>query len=389
VAETEAGDGDGEALVALPRGWARAIPLKGACMNGHVQMLAYLVDVCRADVDLVDEETGDTATHVAVSWGRLDCVAWLLARGARHDVRDRAGLTLAGAARRRLELLDRGDEAFAERLRARGMDIDALREEGAQLAKLLGAVERAGGWSAFAAKFPQRPRVRRAAPWLGAASDRAALAVAFANAVRAEKPVRVVEVKTTAAQQRKRANALSKRIAAAEHAAAVAAKASIRADDPPLEVALLNAGLTSSAPGEHNLVDPVFPRALRWLNATTVDDVRSLEREEVSQVDGPSSADRRKLWLFCVAQREALETAVTEATRTAVAEVRELEAVKRAAARPVDPRAALAFRVPEACFVRVARFLYHAPRPPPTPPPLDAGVLELLEGFVRRPPAPG
>ncbi len=44
--------------------------------------------------------------------------------------------------------------------------------------------------------------------------------------------------------------------------------------------------------------------------ATTVDHVRGLEREEVSQVDGPSSADRRKLWLFCVAQREALETAV-------------------------------------------------------------------------------
>jgi len=387
VAETEASDGDGEALVALPCGWARAIPLKGACMNGHVQMLAYLVDVCRSDVDLVDEETGDTAAHVAVSWGRLDCVAWLLARGARHDVRDSAGLTLAGAARRRLELLDRGD-IDAERLRARGMDIDALREEGAQLAKLLGAVERAGGWSAFAAKFPQRPRVRRAAPWLGAASDRAALAVAFANAVRAEKPVKVVDVKVTAAQQRKRANALTKRIAAAEYAAATAAKASVRADDPPLEVALLNAGLTSSAPGEHNLVDPVFPRALRWLSATTVDDVRGLEREEVSQVDGPSSADRRKLWLFCVAQREALEAAVAEATKTAVAEVRELEAVKRAAARPVDPRAAIAFRVPEACFVRVARFLYYAPRPPPTPPPLDAGILGLLEGFVRRPPPP-
>ena len=84
------------------------------------------------------------------------------------------------------------------------MDIDALREEGAQLAKLLGAVEKAGGWSAFAAKFPQRPRVRRAAPWLGAASDRAALAVAFANAVRAKEVVKVVEVKTTAAQQRQR-----------------------------------------------------------------------------------------------------------------------------------------------------------------------------------------
>ena len=89
-----------------------------------------------------------------------------------------------------------------------------------------------------------------------------------------------------------------------------------------------------------------------------------------------------------MAQREALEAAVTDATKTAVAEVRELEAVKRAAARPVDPRAAIAFRVPEACFVRIARFLFHAPRPPPCPPPLDKGLLALLEGFVRRPPPP-
>ena len=113
--------------------------------------------------------------------------------------------------------------------------------------------------------------------------------------------------------------------------------------------------------------------------------MRGLEREEVSQVDGPSSADRRKLWLFCVAQREALEAAVAQATKIAVTEVRELEAAKRAATRPVDPRAAIAFRVPEPCFVRIARFLYHAPRPPPTPPPLDAEILGLLEGFVRRP----
>ena len=131
----------------------------------------------------------------------------------------------------------------------------------------------------------------------------------------------------------------------------------------------------------------MFPRAALALGDDG-DDVRGWKGRSV-QVDGPSSADRRKLWLFCVAQREALETAVAEATKTAVTEVRELEAVKRAAARAVDPRAAIAFRVPEACFVRVARFLYHAARPPPPPPPLDAEILGLLEGFVRRPPAPG
>lgn len=389
ASEAKASDGDGQALVGLPQNWHRAIPLKGACMNGHVRTLAYLVDECRVDIDVVDEATGDTAAHVAVAWGRLDAVAWLLARGARHDIRDGADLTLAGAARRRLELLDRGDEAFSGRLRARGMDIDALREEGAQLAKLLSAVEAAGSWARFAAKFPHRLRVRRAAPWLGVASDRASFAVAFANAARGKQAPAVVEVKTTAASQRKRANALSRRVAAAEAAAATAARAAVRGADPPLDVALLAAGLTSAAPGEHNLVDPVFPRALRWLSATTVDDVRGLERDEVSQVDGPSSADRRKLWLFCVAQREALEAAVADATRVAAAEVRALEAAKRAASRPVDARAAIAFRVPEACFVRVARYLYFARRPPSKPPPLDAELLVLLEGFVRRPPKNG
>jgi hypothetical protein len=79
---------------------------------------------------------------------------------------------------------------------------------------------------------------------------------------------------------------------------------------------------------------------------------------------------------------------VAQATKIAVTEVRELEAAKRAATRPVDPRAAIAFRVPEPCFVRIARFLYHAPRPPPTPPPLEKELLVLLEGFVRRPPPP-
>ena len=90
--------------------------------------------------------------------------------------------------------------------------------------------------------------------------------------------------------------------------------------------------------------------------------------------------------LLCGAARGARDPC-RGSDENAVAEVRELEAVKRAAARPVDPRAALAFRVPEACFVRVARFLYHAPRPPPTKTALDAEVREL-EGPRRPPPRP-
>ena len=66
--------------------------------------------------------------------------------------------------------------------------------------------------------------------------------------------------------------------------------------------------------------------------------VRGLEREEVSQVDGPSSADRRRLWLFCVAQREALEAAVADASAFLVARVAEACCAAAVAATPVSAR---------------------------------------------------
>ena len=100
-----------------------------------------------------------------------------------------------------------------------------------------------------------------------------------------------------------------------------------------------------------------------------------------------AAASQRAETLLDKLRQEALAMWMGEGEK-AEADVRELEAAKRASSRPVDPRAAIAFRVPEACFVRVARFLYHTPRPPPTPPPLDAEILGLLEGFVRRPPPP-
>ena len=142
-AQTSGKEGDHPDLpiAPLPDGWPRAIPLKGACMTGSLATLAYLFER-GADPDLVDVVSGDTACHVAVAWGRVDAVAYLLARGARHDISDGDGLTLAGAARRRQKLLERGDAAFAERLRSRGMDIDALRDEGRGLVKLLDAGQR-------------------------------------------------------------------------------------------------------------------------------------------------------------------------------------------------------------------------------------------------------
>ena len=77
-----------------------------------------------------------------------------------------------------------------------------------------------------------------------------------------------------------------------------------------LATTLVSLSALASATLTATLLASLLALASARLSATTVDDVRGLEREEVSQVDGPSSADRRKLWLFCVAQREELETAV-------------------------------------------------------------------------------
>ncbi|KAH8065974.1 hypothetical protein JL722_366 [Aureococcus anophagefferens] len=107
-----------------------------------------------------------------------------------------------------------------------------------------------------------------------------------------------------------------------------------RGADPDLVgVALFEAGLVSPAPGEHHLVNPVFPRALRWLDCATLEDVRALERDDVSRVEGPSSSERRELWLFCCAARKRRDDAVAEARAAAAADVERDEARRREAAR--------------------------------------------------------
>ncbi|KAH8073692.1 hypothetical protein JL720_10759 [Aureococcus anophagefferens] len=84
-AQTSGKEGDHPDLpvAPLPDGWPRAIPLKGACMTGSLATLAYLFE--RGADPTSSTSFRDTACHVAVAWGRVDAVAYLLARGARHD----------------------------------------------------------------------------------------------------------------------------------------------------------------------------------------------------------------------------------------------------------------------------------------------------------------
>ena len=156
--ETKWHDGDARhERVALPENWSRAIPLHGAVMNGHYQTtLPYLVETLGAPVGGVCPRDGNTPCHTAVVWGHLHVVAYLLARGARHDAKNDHGFDLAALARRRQERLERGSDIDRAYYTRNGVPLQALIEEGARLTRLLEGVARAGGWDAGA-----RPRATR------------------------------------------------------------------------------------------------------------------------------------------------------------------------------------------------------------------------------------
>ena len=82
--------------------------------------------------------------------------------------------------------------------------------------------------------------------------------------------------------------------------------------------------------------------------------------------------------------RDALDRAVADARARAAADVRALDAARREAARPVDEKAAVLWRVPRGCFARISLFAYYAAKPEPFLS-CSPSVLALLEGFARRP----
>ena len=370
---TEANDGGmGHPLVALPRGWYRAIPLHGAVMNNHVATtLPFLVEDLGVGLESPEKKAGNRPAHTAVIWGHNDVVAYLLARGARHDAENSEGMTLAPMARRRQALLVGGTQAERAYYARNGVPLDYLVDEGARLVRMLDGVERAGSWDAWASGGVARPLVARAAPWLLAAQRRLDLFLVRACAV-------AMGVKSFEAKEQKKKKGpskatLKKRAAEEEKAAIAAAEAAVASSDPPLQAALDAAGL-----GEEQ-----FSRALRWLGATTIAEARDLDRGDVGKVDGLESKERRSLWLFVADRLKQL----TDARDGAIAAAREKAARALAAAEPpklLDNKAGIMFRLecPVGCFALVAKFAYNArPRPPPPRPITDERLLAAVAGM--------
>ena len=210
--------------------------------------------------------------------------------------------------------------------------------------RMLDGVEAAGSFDAWARPRAARPIVAAAAPWFIAADRRFDLAVLRAGCV--ARDIRTFEAAAAPAKKGPSKKKLAKMVAEAEATARAAAEAELRRADPPLAIALAAAGLED----EH------FARALRWLNAATVDDARDLDRNEVARVDGLGSAERRRLWLFCseaAAKRSEAVDAVQRAAREAVA-------TPPPAPTRLDPRSSLALLpdLPVGCFELVCRFAY-------------------------------
>ena len=60
--------------------------LHGAAIYGHNEIIQWLIEQ-RADIDAQNED-GETALHRAVGQYHADCVASLIAAGARQDIMD-------------------------------------------------------------------------------------------------------------------------------------------------------------------------------------------------------------------------------------------------------------------------------------------------------------
>ena len=374
VLQEEANDGGmGHPNVALPPEWWRGIPLHGAVMNNHVTTtLPFLVEDLGIGLESPEHKAGNRPAHVAVIWGHNDAVAYLLARGARHDAPNNDGVALAAMARRRQALLVSGTQAERAYYARNGVPLDFLVMEGERLVRLLDGVERCGSFHAWAAGGVERPLVAKAAPWLLAAKRRTDLFVVRECAVR--QGLKSFEATRTAKEKKGPSKAqLKKRLLAAEAEARRDAAARVAADDAPLPEALAAAGL-----GEDQ-----FATALRWLDASTLAEARTLDRSEVARVDGLDSKERRELWLFVAAQIKA----ATDAQDAAVEKVRALADRARKAAEPpklLDTKAGIAFRLdlPVGCFAAVARYAYNArPRPPPALPVADARVLAAVKAM--------
>ena len=66
-------------------------PLHQACINGHIQIVQYLVEK-GSNIEAKDQYQ-QTSLHIASYWGRTDVVKYLVSKGANKNAKDADGKT--------------------------------------------------------------------------------------------------------------------------------------------------------------------------------------------------------------------------------------------------------------------------------------------------------
>ncbi|MBS4170175.1 ankyrin repeat domain-containing protein [Neochlamydia sp. AcF95] len=65
--------------------------LRRVAHQGNIEDIRYLIEQEGVDINAQDENKGLTALHWAVKRGHQQVAAWLLAHGARADIKDGEG----------------------------------------------------------------------------------------------------------------------------------------------------------------------------------------------------------------------------------------------------------------------------------------------------------
>ena len=262
--------------------WINRIKLHGAVMNDHSVSLTYLVDtVGECLLDLQDEE-GNTALHHGCIWGRNSCVVYLLSKGAALDLLNKKGESvLEMAETRQKKLLNTVDDVASAKGDLTKADIEKMIVEGQDLIRILeGSMVQGLGYREFAKRNSGHHLVAKHSPWAVTASMRLDLCL-LRSLVLKDRAFLTDFVDKAPDDKAVEGDEAGKKPLAEEKAPA--------AGVPQVSI--------EEALKQGNLTEKCYSRSMRYLQVTTVTDLREIRKDMIAQLD-LSAKERRQLWLF-------------------------------------------------------------------------------------------
>eukprot|EP00929_Paragymnodinium_shiwhaense_P053342 TRINITY_DN26690_c0_g1_i2.p1 TRINITY_DN26690_c0_g1~~TRINITY_DN26690_c0_g1_i2.p1 ORF type:complete len:441 (+),score=100.24 TRINITY_DN26690_c0_g1_i2:105-1427(+) len=145
--------------------WVRHIQLNNAVKTGNMTVLRYLVDEVGVQTVNAGTRVGYTALQMAVVWGQLDMIVYLLARGADPLLWKEGGGNVADQARLRqqrlYDFLTRSADLPPDFANLDPRKVEQMYEEGKTMVEVLEGVEAAGSYNAWACCNRRHPLVKR------------------------------------------------------------------------------------------------------------------------------------------------------------------------------------------------------------------------------------